>query len=433
MTFYNYLFRDKKDNFGALSLWVIFCLFYMYLNMPFIQYINDNAEMLGKFNPFYGAPFSLNLFNFDPSMEYGSATATIIHPLYTFLSTPLTYISNHTIGNLLFLILQSAMNALTTVLVFFMLRRNGSAMSVSLMFTAFFGVSSYSIFTAVIPDSYPYAQFIIVLSALYLQKCRAEESFPIIPNAAFTALNFGITSTNVVTYAGALFISLFSRISKKTSLRWFMIIMITALMIILGLTGLQYVLFSGKTWLSNVFGGLSSGGLGYVSPFSFDHHTRAFYMLVVSPILTPDIALIDTGITAFATDLSKPYPFYVHIVGLGVILMAVLGFIKGIKSKDTWAISTYILFALVLHIVVGFGLSAYSYDMYLYAGHYLFAFFILAAAFVTRIQNANFKRIMLVVVAIFLVITLVNNLVKHQSSLDYIKSSYTNVLTQQEK
>lgn len=433
MTFNNYLFRDKKDNVVALGLWVIFCLFYIYLNMPYVQYIKDNAEMLGQYNPFYGAPFSLNLFNFDPSMEYGNTTATIIHPLYSFLSTPLTYISSHSIGNTLFLLLQSAMNALTTVLVYFMLRRNGSDISVSLLFSAFFGVSSYSIFTAFIPDSYPYAQFIIVLSALYLQKCRAEESFPIVPNATLTVLNFGITSTNVVTYAGALFFSLYSRIRNKTSFRWFIIIMITALMIILGLTGLQYLLFSGKTWLSNVFGGLSSGGLGYVSPFSFVHHAKAFYMLIVSPILTPDIALIDTGITAFATDLSKPYPIYVHIVGIGVILMAALGFFKGIKSRDTWATFIYILFALVLHIVVGFGLSAYSYDLYLYAGHYLFAFFILAAGFVSGLQNVTVKRIVLGVVAIFLVITALNNLVKHQSSLDYIQSSYTNVLTQQEK
>lgn len=91
------------------------------------------------------------------------------------------------------------------------------------------------------------------------------------------------------------------------------------------------------SWLSNVFGGLSNGALGYVTPFSFAHHAKAFYMLVVSPVLTPDVALIDPGIVAFATDLSKPYPFYVHIVGIGLFLLAVLGFIKGIKTRETWS------------------------------------------------------------------------------------------------
>ncbi|WP_054958394.1 DUF6080 domain-containing protein [Paenibacillus dakarensis] len=431
MTFRGYFFKDRKDNYTALILWLVFCLFYLVMNMPYIQYIKDNAEMLGRYNPFYGAPFSLNLFNFDPSMEYGSTTGTVIHPLYNFLSAPLTHLSSHSIGNMLFLIVQAVMNALTTTIIYFMLRRSGSDRHVSLLFTALFGVSSYSIFTAFIPDSYPYAQFVIVLSAAYLQKCRAEQSFPIIPNASLTLLNFGITSTNVVTFAVALFVSLFNRSHTKTTFKWFMIIMITALMMILMMTGIQYFTF-GKTWLTNVFGGLSSGGLGYVTPFSVEHHARAFYMLIVSPILTPAIALIDTGITAFATDLSKPYPLYVHIVGIGFFLMAVLGFIKGIKSRGIWAIFTYILFAFLLHIVVGFGLTAFTYDLYLYAGHYLFAFFILAASFVTGIRNHTAKKVLLGVAAVFLLVTAANNMIKHQSNLDYIHASYTNVLTQQD-
>lgn len=433
MTFNSYFFRDKKDNYIALFLWFIFCLFYICLNMPYVQYIKDNADVLSVYSPFYGAPFSLNLFNFDPSMEYGNATGTIIHPFYNFLSGPMTYLSSQSLGNMLFLLLQSAINALTTIFVFFMLRRSGSDRVVSLLFSAFFGVSSYSIFTSFIPDSYPYAQFVIVLSAAYLQKCRAEESFPMIPNASFTLLNFGITSTNVVTFAGALFLSLFNRIHKKRTFRRFMSIMISALLMIIGFTAVQYLLFSGKTWVSNVFSGLSNGALGYVTSFSFAHHAKAFYMLIISPILTPDIALIDPGLSAFATDLSKPYPVYVSVVGIGLILMSVLGFIKGIKSRETWSISTYILFALLLHIVVGFGLSAYAYDLYLYAGHYLFAFFILAASFVSGIRNTTMKRILIGIVAIFLLVTLANNIVKHISSLDYIQSSYTNVLPKLEK
>ncbi|WP_106765970.1 DUF6080 domain-containing protein [Paenibacillus faecalis] len=433
MTFINYFFRDRKDNITALFLWIFFCLFYIFLNTPYVQYIQNNAEMLGAYSPFYGAPFSLNLFNFDPSMEYGSQQATVIHPLVNFLTAPLTYLSSHSIGNMLYLLLQSGINALTTVLVYFMLRRSGSDKMVSLLFAAFFGVSSYSIFTSLIPDSYAYAQFVIVLSAAYLQKCRAEQSFPIFSNATYTLVNFGITSTNVVTFAGALFFSLFERNNKKTSFKWFMIIMITALMMIFAFTGLQYVLFSGKTWLSNVFGGLSSGAFSYVTPFSFAAHAKAFYMLVVSPVLTPDVALIDPGIVAFATDLAKPYPFYVHIVGIGLFLLAVLGFIKGVKKRETWAMATYILFAFVLHIVIGFGLSTFKYDLYLYAGHYLFAFFILAAGFISGLRSVTVKRILLGAIALFMLTALANNIVKHSETLDTIQSSYTNVITQQNK
>ena len=81
--------------------------------------------------------------------------------------------------------------------------------------------------------------------------------------------------------------------------------------------------------------------------------------------------MIDPGIAAFVTNLAKPYPIHVHIVGIGMLILAILSFIKGIRSRDTWAFAIYILFA-ILRIIVGFGLATYAYDLYLYAGHYLF-------------------------------------------------------------
>ncbi|MGZ9586640.1 DUF6080 domain-containing protein [Paenibacillus marinisediminis] len=428
MSFYNYYLRDKKDNQIAVIMWVMLFAFYVFINMPYLIYIKDQAEILGPASPFNGAPFTLNLFNFDPSMEYGKFTSSPIHPLYNFISAPLNYLSLHTVGNLLFLLLQSAMNALSTIILFLIIRRSETNRTLSILFSVWFGVSSYTLFTSLVPDSYPYAQFFIILSAAYLQKSRDTGHFSTIPGASLTLINFGITSTNLITFTGALFISLFDPNIRKETFRRFAAIMFGSLLLLIGFTVLQYVLFSGKTWLSNLMEGMSNGAFGYVAPFSFAHNSKVFHMLAVSPVLTPDVALIDPGIVAFATDLSKPYPLYVNLVGLALIGMAILGLIKGIRSRESWSWAIYILFAIVLHVGIGFGLAAYKYDMYLYAGNYLFAFFLLAAGFVRDIDKGKLKNILVIAVSFMVFITLVNNVVQHLETLDYIKSAYTQTI-----
>lgn len=422
---FRYYFFNKKDNLIGALLWLALTGIYIWLNLPYIRYIQGNAELLGAVNPFYGAPFPLNLFNFDPSMEYGPLTSSIIHPLVNFISAPLTYLSGLSLGNLFYLLLQSGFNALSAVLLFYIMRRSGSGRWMAGLLSVFFGVNSYSLFTALIPDSYVYAQLVIVLSAAYLQKSRDTASFSIVPGAFLAVINFGITATNLITFTGALCISLYDRLSLSQTFRRFAAIMIGSLVLLIGFTGLQYILFAGKTWLSGITTGMSNGAMQYVSDFSFAHHSKVFHMLMISPVLTPDIALIDPGIAAFATDLSKPYPWYVQVTGFTLILMALLGFIRGIRTREAWSAVIYILFALLLHIVIGFGLVAYNYDMYLYAGHYLFAFFLLAAVFARSIQNLRFRQVLAGVTALLIAVTLVNNIVKHQAALNVIQSAYS--------
>ncbi|AKG36295.1 DUF6080 domain-containing protein [Paenibacillus durus] len=429
MSFYSYYFRNKKDNRIAAALWLVFFVGYILVNMPYVQYIKENADMLGAVSPFYSAPFTLNLFNFDPSMEYGSSAASVIHPLYNFLTAPFTDLSAHWLGNSLFLLLQSAINAFTAVLIFFILRKSGANLWISILFSVFFGVSSYSLFSAFIPDSYPYAQLVIVLSAAYLQKGRDLASFPVLTGAFLTLINFGITATNLITFTGALFISMFNPGHMKKTLTRFALIMAGSLLLLIAFTGLQYVVFSGKTWISDLAGGMSNGALRYVAPFSFAQNSGVFHMLAVNPVLTPNITLIDPGIVAFGTDVNKPYPLYVHAAGLGLIALAVLGWIRGIRTREAWSLAVYILFAFWLHIIRGFGLATYKYDLYLYAGHFLFAFFLLAAGFVRDAVNRTLQTILIVLVSLLVLTTLVNNIVKHLSALDYIQSAYTEVIT----
>lgn len=431
MTFFSYLFGNRKDNYTAVGLSVCLALWYVFMNLPFVTYIKDHAAELMPHSPFYGAPFTLNLFNFDPSMEYGPENVSIIHPFINFLTSPLTTMIGS--SNLPYLLIQSILNAFSAALVYCIVRRSGAGWLLSFVTAAFFGASSYSLFTAFIPDSYAYAQFMIILSAAYLHYSRLEDRYAVMPNASLALINFGITSTNVATFSGALLISLFDFRRRKDTFKRFIIIMLVFLGMVVVVTLLQHLLFSGKSWIANVFSSVQNGALSYVSPFSWEHHSRVFYMLFVSPILSPELAMIDPGIAAFVTDLAKPYPIHVHIVGIGVLLLAVLSFIKGIRSRDTWAFSIYILFAILLHIIVGFGLAAYAYDLYLYAGHYLFALFVLAALFIAKTKSLRLQQVLTGVMALFLLITLVNNIVLHGQSLDYIQTTYDTVFKHIEK
>ncbi|AYB43590.1 DUF6080 domain-containing protein [Paenibacillus lautus] len=431
MTFFSYLFRHRKDNYTAIGLSVCLALWYVFMNLPFVTYIKDHAAELMPHSPFYGAPFTLNLFNFDPSMEYGPENVSIIHPFINFLTSPLTTMIGS--SNLPYLLIQSILNAFSAALVYYIVRRSGAGWLLSFVTAAFFGASSYSLFTAFIPDSYAYAQFMIILSAAYLHYCRLEDRYAVMPNASLALINFGITSTNVATFSGALLISLFDYRRRKDTFKRFIIIMLVFLGMVVVVTLLQHLLFSGKSWIANVFSSVQNGALSYVSPFSWEHHSRVFYMLFVSPILSPELAMIDPGIAAFVTDLAKPYPIHVHIVGVGVLLLAVLSFIKGIRSRDTWAFSIYILFAILLHIIVGFGLATYAYDLYLYAGHYLFALFVLAALFIAKTKSPRLQQALTGIMALFLIITLVNNIVLHGQTLDYIQTTYDTVFKQIEK
>ncbi|MFC6648856.1 DUF6080 domain-containing protein [Paenibacillus rhizoplanae] len=202
-----------------------------------------------------------------------------------------------------------------------------------------------------------------------------------------------------------------------------MIMTVSLLMLVL-FTGIQYAMFSERTWLSDLGGGISNGAFSYVSPFSISHHSGLFHLLTINPVLTPEIALIDPKIVAFASNLSNPHPLYVQLAGFGLTALAILGVIRGIRNREVWSLMVYPLFAFFLHVVVGFGLTAYNYDLYMYAGHYLFAIFLLASVFIRKVMNVKLQKVLFSFMLLLLITTMANNIVKHYSTLDYIKSSY---------
>ncbi|CAG7657232.1 DUF6080 domain-containing protein [Paenibacillus allorhizosphaerae] len=424
MNFIRFLRQNKQDNHKATILFVVLFLFYTAMNVPFLNYMASHAEILARHSPFYGAPFTLNLFNFDPSMYYSSGNTSIIHPFINFISGPLTYAAGHLLGNWLFAVMQSAMNALSAVVLYYFLRKSGSDNNIALLFSLFFGVSSYTIFTAMIPDSYPFAQFILIVSVLYLQYERTQEHTNVLPLALLGLLNFAVTSTNVIPFTAALLFHSVSLRNKK-SMKSFVATMLSFGLMVVVVTAVQLVLFRGQTWITSWVQSLNSGGFSYVAPFSFHQHWKVFHMMVASPVLTPNITLIDPGITAFVTDLNNPFPIYVYVIALSLTVMAGLGFVKTMRSRETWTLVPFILFAVFLHIVVGFGLAAFEYDMYLYAGHYLFTLFLLSGKYVTAIERGSVQKTLTFVILIFVLVTVGNNILKHTAALHYIQNAYS--------
>lgn len=427
MNFIRHTFRDRGDNLRAMALLVALVVFYLSMNAPFFLYMKENASQLSAFNPFYGAPFTLNLFNFDPSMYYGN-NPSIIHPFLNFLSVPFGDLAQLFPEHLFFAVVQSVLNALSAVMMYYYIRNAGSGTFVSLLYAVFFGAASYSLFSALIPDSYLYAQFILILSVLYLQYSRLEGQPAVGPNASLALANFAVTSTNVAPFMGALFFNLFLN-QKGQKHHWrsrFYRIASGFAVLAAGLTLLQYLIFR-KTWIQTWISSLFAGGFSYVAFFSPSEHWKAFYMLIASPVVTPDVALIEPSVVAFATDLTQPYSPLTHVVGVCLAGMALLGFIRHIRSPEGWTLMTFILFGFGLHLVVGYGLASFRLDLYLYAGHYLFAFFLLGAVWIGSIERPTLRKAAVALVLLCTLATLGNNIVKHGEVLQTVKAGYASM------
>ncbi|MFD0587090.1 DUF6080 domain-containing protein [Paenibacillus sp. GCM10027627] len=427
-TFAGYLFHNRRDNMQALCLFIGFSVFYFFINMPFISYMKENAETLLKLSPFYGVPFSLNLFNFDPSFYYGYLNMTVTHPYLSFVAGALGELSKSLGGNAMFLFLQSALNGLSVAAIFYYLKRKEERKAegtsfIPLLFAAFFGFSSYSIFSSLIPDSYVYAQFVLVLSFVYLAYSSERGEARLWPSAILGFFHFAITSTNIIPYMAALFIANVNGKHKALIRRWLLAGAIIVLFIILfGL--IQMAAFDGKAWFTSWQKGIENGGFSYVAPFSFSAHWKSVYLMFINPVLTPDIVLVSPGIVAFASSLSIPYPLYVNIIGFSLLALAIAGFIRGIKTKEAWMLVMYVGAGIGLHLVIGFGLAVFQNDLYMYAGHFLFAPFLLAASFIIGLRKGLLKTIGCIVILIFTLTTAGHNIVKHTQSLDFIKDSY---------
>lgn len=418
-----YLLQDRTDNKTALGLFIFFVVLYIAINTPFLLLMDRQADLIAAHNPFYGVKFGLNLFNFDPSMYYGYDNVSVIHPYKNIIAGPLGALANNGPGNILFLIVQSVLNAGGIALLYYISRRQGTGRGPSVLIASLFGISSYSLFTSLIPDSYPYAQFGLVISVFCLQYYRDSKQSPILPLAILGIVNFGITATNLIPYAGALIVQQMGR-RVRDVVRTLLLVLCSFILLVILLLLTQLLLPGGVTWVSHWQDGLKNGGFSYIASFSFSHHWKSIYMLGISPLLTPDVTLVHKGVAAFATDLSQSYPMYVSVIGFLFLASALSGWIRGIKMREGWIPTMFIGFAFYLHLIVGYGLATFNYDLYLYAGHFWFAFFLLVSVSVRSISNTKLYKAIVGLLVVVVLVTAGHNLLQHARVLNVVKEGY---------
>ncbi|WP_454192639.1 hypothetical protein [Paenibacillus sp. Marseille-Q7038] len=102
MNFFKYITKDKHQNYTAMIIFLVFTALYLILNFPYITFMSDHESLLQRFSPFYGVPFTLNIFNFDPSLYYAFNHGSVVHPFINFLTVPLAYAAKMTVNNSFF-------------------------------------------------------------------------------------------------------------------------------------------------------------------------------------------------------------------------------------------------------------------------------------------------------------------------------------------
>ncbi len=425
MAFIHYLLQNKADNAIALCLYWAVSVWFLILNLPYISFMNIHVDQLLVSTPFYGVPFTLNLFNFDPSMYYGFNNISVIHPFLHIVSGLLSQLAAHWGNNLFFLLLQSLLNAFSCTAIYFYLRRSGTNKGLSITFAVMFAISSYTLFTALIPDSYPYAQLILILTVLYLQYSREKstESFNSFAYGALAFISFAVTSALLIPVLAALVLNHF-RLGSKTIIWQYIKAGLWAILLLLSATILQQLFFEGRFWAGDLFKGITGGGLRYAAKFHWNEHWQIAKLLGTHPIWTPDVMMISSKMVAVVSDLSKKTPIYAIMFGSGLYICSFAFIIKARATREAWVLSSFIWFAVILHIAAGFGLATFRYDMYLYAGHFLFAVYLLAGRFITELRSRTLRQAATGCAIAVVVVLLVHNSWMHKEVLRTVDLSY---------
>lgn len=415
-----YLFERNIEKKISIFLFIGFFVFYFALNLKYVMYLSSSYVDMLKFSPFADYSFFLlNLFNFDPSMYNTSVSP--IHPFKNFLTSILNFIwnvfdiQNPFERNFFFLIVQSILNALNVVFLFLILKLLKIKTTISTLISMIFGVSTYSIVTSFIPDSYAYVQFIIIISLYLLLKTDNKILYIVLG-----ILNFAITSTNVIPFLCAVFIKDIFKHSFKKAVIEMMKYIICLIVICLIITLIQFLIY-GYSWWDNFLLSIDKGGVSYTELFSFEKHWYSFYLLFINPIIMSNVELVDYNLMAFvsAWDFSNHYIF--KIIPLFFIVTFLWLFQKLYKEKEIWIVTSYIVFSVILHLVVGFGLAAISYDLFLYAGHYISVIFIGVGLF---FRSIAVKKIYLYLLIIIFLIVTSNNICKYLDLYNNITTTF---------
>lgn len=420
MNFLKYLSKEKQDVKRAVMLGLVVFAFCILINKDIVAFISNLGEVP---NPFYTNIFKVNIFNFDPSLYYVYSQPAIIHPFFSFFAQG---IGEFAIGfgqNYTVLIINSALIAVEVGLLFIFARKQNVNKNIAALISLMYGVTTYSLISAFMPDSYAYAQFFIVVSIIYIFYMKQENLYSIVGVAVLAVCNFGVTITNVIPYS-------ISILFNKTNEKWnsFIKKIVYSIGIFAGivivLTVIQFLKNNGATWISNCFSTINSGGVAYASKFNIAEHSKILRFMIASPILFPDVTLLDAGLMSVVTDISKQLTIVDKSILFVLLVTVIVSLIRNVKSSTMYMLITYIMWNIILHVGIGIGLAAFEYDMFLYAGHYLVVIFMIIVLAFKDIKDNRLNNAISIILLILVVCIALNNIQGMNGLVNLLREIY---------
>lgn len=402
----------------AIGIIFSFSLFYFLINLRFINLlVTENI----KVSPFNYSHFKFNIFNMDPS-QLGDISATnFMHPFFCFIQLIISPFKTSKYGLYGILLIQSLINSINVVLIYIYCNNLKTKKYTAILLSIFFGVFSYSINSALVPDSYIYAQSFLIMSLVYMQYCKHTKKYGIIGHAILGVLNFSITVSNAASYAIAVLINK-SEPNTKTWIKKIVQSILIALGIIILLGFIQQLLFN-SNFTSNIFHSINTGGLNYSMPFDLKANWKIIYLMFTAPIITGPLRVMPE-LQAIVTNIGIKFPLSLKLITVVLLILILMSIIYNIKNKEMWVLSSFLIVAFFIHVIKGFGLAVFEYDMYLYAGHYIFVVPMYLAFLSKKLESKKIFKIFTIILVIITLITLINNIFMQNEMLNLVKQTY---------
>jgi len=378
----------KKSNY--ILMFLISFVLYFSLGIIFTYYI-DTTKF---FDLFFSSDtprviIDLTFRNFD---HY----RTIVHPLFVLFQFPVKFISILINNDLIaVLLLQSLLNAGSIILLFNLLNKFKLDKKIIYFLTFIFSISFGQIAFLSTVETYPYAQFFLLLLFNYIYDLKnrkfVDKDYIILTILGVFAI--GITLTNYFMYCLSLFFLLKKDIK---SIKRLLICIISPVLIAVTLSELQMVIFPGSRLflyenLNGFINGTSEETL-YMSSFSFNSILNQIKAIFGYGFFGYNIELINLSADKSILSFAKPsLIFMIFVFSLLILFIIVIFkalFNKKIDKKENKYLITLLLvlgFNFLLHLIYG------NDNCFLYVMHYQFVIILILGMCLKYIKNKSYK------------------------------------------
>ena len=127
---------------------------------------------------------------------------------------------------------------------------------------------------------------------------------------------------------------------------------------------------------------------------------------------------------AIVTNIGIKFPIYLKLITVILLILIIMSIIYNIKNREMWTLSSFLIVAFFIHIIKGFGLAVFEYDMYLYAGHYIFVVPMYLGFLFKKLENKKILKFVTIILAIITLVTFINNIFMQNQMFNLVKQTY---------